>query len=126
MLRSKTKYVARMCGLVKWHLLNKTIFQSVPSYLCPCMYIIHDYNELEMKDASTDFVFIIFTFLNVKECPNYIQLLNFQLFNNIFISQNIFKIAVAYAQKSNGKATLGQRIEHSSLSRLDTSSAFAT
>ena len=90
------------------------------------MYIIHDYNELEMKDASTDFVFIIFTFLNVKVRPNYIQLLNFQLFNNIFISQNISKIAVAYAQKPNGKATLGQRIEHSSLSRLDTSSAFAT
>ena len=60
------------------------------------VYYTHDYNELEMKDASTDFVFVIFTFLNVKLCPNYIQLLNLQLFNNIFISQNIFKVAVAY------------------------------
>ena len=63
------------------------------------VYYTHDYNELEMKDAATDFVCVIFTFLNVKLRPNYIQLLNLQLFNNIFISQNIFKIAVVYAQK---------------------------
>ena len=82
------------------------------------VYDTHDYNELEMKDAATDFVFVIFTFLNMKLRPNYIQLLNLQLFNNIFISQNIFKIAVAYGQKPNSKATLRQHIEHSSLSNL--------
>ena len=32
-----------------------------------------------MKDASTDFVFVIFTFLSVKLRANYIQLLNLQL-----------------------------------------------
>ena len=79
-----------------------------------------------MKDALTDCFFVTFTFFNVKLRANYIQLLNLQLFNNIFISQNIFKVAVAYAQKPNSKATLRQHIEHSSLSRLDTSSACAT
>ena len=32
------------------------------------------YNELGMKDASTDFVFVIFTFLIVKRRANYIQI----------------------------------------------------
>ena len=77
------------------------------------VYYTHDYNELEMKD-----VFVIFTFLNMKLRPNYIQLLNLQLFNNIFISQKIFKIAVAYGQNPNSKATLRQHIEQSSLSNL--------
>ena len=39
----------------------------------------------------------------MKLRANYIQLLNLQLFNNIFISQNIFKIAVVYLRPETEK-----------------------
>ena len=53
--------------------MNKKIKKKVTYVLT--LYIMYtSYNELGMKDALTDFVFVIFIFLIMKRRANYIQI----------------------------------------------------